>query len=328
MIRILGIVGEFILKYNLLFIFLISFSVTYIVTKPLIKHLRKAGILGRDKNKIGEVYVPEMGGFAIVAGLLAGILLKIGISSGSSLTYLLAASSSILIVSLVGVIDDLFVMEQRLKAVLPVLASVPLMAVKAGTDIMYFPFIGAVELGLLYVILFIPLGVTGASNAYNMLAGLNGLEAGMGVISATTLFITAVLSNSDTAAAISISLIGSLLAFLCYNKYPAKIFPGDIGTLTIGCTLASISIIGNLERVGMIVTSLYFIELFLKARYGFKTQSFGIATEKGLKAPEKISSLTHIAIKLTGSERKSVILILSAQIFIGIIALLDLYMNM
>jgi hypothetical protein len=58
----------------------------------------------------------------------------------------------------------------------PIIAALPLMAIAAGETTMFIPFFGIINLGIIYSLIVIPIGVTGASNAFNMLAGFNGLE--------------------------------------------------------------------------------------------------------------------------------------------------------
>lgn len=308
--------------------FFISFFVTFFTVPVLIRRLKQVKICGIDMNKEDHCEIPEMGGFAVVAGFLTAILFKITISRGTELTELLACVSSILIVTIVGIVDDLFDIEQRIKAMLPLLAALPLIVIKAGTTDMYFPIIGPVELGYWYVIFFIPMGVTGAANAYNMLGGINGLETGMGFLSCATLFFCAIIANRPVAASIMVCMMGALLAFYYYNKYPSKIFPGDICTLTIGCSLAAASIVGNMERVGILVTLLYFGELFLKAKTRFKGQSFGKITDHGLDPPKQVASLTHIAMKFTHSERNIAYLLFFAQGIMCLIAFSTVYFSL
>ena len=119
-----------------------SFVFTHLTTPWLISRLEKAGIVGRDMNKPGKKMVPEMGGLAIIGGFVVGVLLAIALTTfhlievEMNLTHVLACLSTILVMTLIGVIDDLFIMHQRVKALLPVFAALPLVAVKAGVTSM------------------------------------------------------------------------------------------------------------------------------------------------------------------------------------------------
>ena len=75
-------------------------------------------------------------------------------------------------------------------------------------------------------------------------------------------------------AIISMSMLGTLIAFLYYNKYPAKVFPGDTGTLIIGATIAAIAFIGRVKLIAFIVLLPNIIDAALKFySYGKTTAS-------------------------------------------------------
>jgi len=109
---------------------------------------------------------------------------------------------------------------------------------------MRIPFVGLIDFGIFYSLVLVPLGITGAANAVNMLAGFNGLEVGMGMVAIGTLAIIAYLNGITTSLVILMAALGALVAALYYNWYPAKILVGDVGTLTIGAVVASAVIVG------------------------------------------------------------------------------------
>lgn len=126
-------------------------------------------------------------------------------------------------------------------------SSLPLVAIEISDTIMNIPFLGKVNFGIWYPLILVPLGVTGAANGFNMLAGFNGLEVGLGIVCVVTVSIIAVIVKSMTALAISLSCLGVLLAALYYNWYPEKILIGDIGTLFLGAVLAVCIMVDNFE---------------------------------------------------------------------------------
>ncbi|MCX6772829.1 MAG: hypothetical protein NTV88_03615, partial [Candidatus Micrarchaeota archaeon] len=210
-----------------------------------------------------------------IGSLLLAIALHTFMQFELNLVEMLAAMLAIMIIALIGTYDDLFSMRQSIKAVLPMAAAVPLIAVEiTGGTIMFLPFIGAVDFGIYYTILLIPLGITVAANLTNMLAGFNGMEAGMGVvIFATTLFL-AVQNGSIEMALLSAAMLGALIAFLRFNWFPARVFTGDIGNLAIGATLAVAVILGNLRVAGAILVVPYVIDFFIKAANKFPSSKW------------------------------------------------------
>src|SRR3990167_9691567 len=166
-----------------------------------------------------------------------------------TLSDLLASFLTIFLVCFIGVIDDVIGWRKGVRqwqhALFPVFAALPLMAVNAGTDFLVLPFIGPVTVGIFYSLLLVPLGITGASNAFNMLAGFNGLEAGLGAIILFTLAVISIFTGKIEALVLSVSMLAALLAFLAYNWCPAKVFGGDSLTLMTGACIAAVSIIGD-----------------------------------------------------------------------------------
>ncbi len=318
--------------YHLILVFLVSFMVTFISTPWIIPKLRRAKLTGVDMNKKDMPDVPEMGGFGIIFGFSSGIMLAIGLStfsesilSGIELRFVFAALSTILIMSLIGIFDDLFAMHQAVKAILPLFASLPLVAVKAGTSTMTIPVLGVVDFGIFYALLLIPMGIAGASNVTNMLAGFNGLEAGMGLVACSSLAFIAFKLGQIEALIILLAMCGTLLAFLFYSWYPAKVFMGDIGTLSIGAVIASSVIVGDFETAGVIVILPHAVDFFIKAKKGFPSKNWwGVWDNGKLVCRNKPISLCQWIMKLAGgvTEQRLVSILILAEAVSGAVAIL------
>ncbi len=174
-----------------------------------------------------------------------------------------------------------------------------------------------------------PIGIVGAANAFNMIAGFNGLEAGMGVILLFSMGTAAYLLGKPWVGVLALLMTAALLAFLVYNKYPAKVFPGDTLTYSVGAFIACIAILGNMERLAILLYALYYLDFALSLRGRFKVEAFGVVDEKGcLKEPrQKLYHLTHLAMRvlrsLKGSAREHevVLLIWVMQVIVSILAL-------
>jgi len=253
----------------------VAFIVTFITTPFYAKRALAKGIFGKDVNKLEHPRVAEMGGLAVFAGVASsvslGILYLTFIDANLQvLKLLLAALAALSLTALIGVFDDLFKLTWKTKTLMPLTAALPLVAVKAGETVMSIPFVGEVNFGLVYTFIFIPLGVTGAANAFNMSAGYNGVEAGIGFIVSATLLAIAVASGSTSAVVILAALAGACLAFLKFNWFPARVFPGDVGTLVTGVGIASAAIIGNLEKFAVLLVIPAFYELAATVYYAVK----------------------------------------------------------
>jgi UDP-N-acetylglucosamine--dolichyl-phosphate N-acetylglucosaminephosphotransferase len=299
--------------------------------RAALPQLRQAGIVGKDVHKPDKPEVPEMGGLFLVAGFVVGIAMVIAFNTflhrflSIELPQVLAVLSVVLIVAIVGIIDDLIGIRQSVKALMPLLASLPLIAVRAGDTVISIPFAEQVDFGIFYSIFLIPLGVTGAANAVNMLAGFNGGEAGMGIVAMASLAAVAYLTGQTAAFLILISAIGALLAVLYFNWYPARVFVGDVGTLSIGAVIASTVIIGNFELAGVIVIIPYLLDFLIKAKNSFPSKGWwGINRDGKLYCPESGPvGLGQLILKVTGgtSERNLTLILMGLEAICGGIAI-------
>jgi UDP-N-acetylglucosamine--dolichyl-phosphate N-acetylglucosaminephosphotransferase len=314
----------------------LSFVFTYALTPYFIRFCRATGIVGRDVMKRGRAIAADMGGPGVITGFLTGVFFYIGMSiflfgQIPELIYLLASISTILIITLIGIFDVLTALMkqkegpgifERMKRkgipgwiyyLVPLPAAVPLAAVNAGVSSMSLPFIGRIELGILYPLVLVPLAVLCCSNATNFLAGFNGLEAGMGFVLHLTLGLFAALNGKSAAALVALTFAFALLAFLRYNWYPAKVFPGDLN-YTIGAVCVCVTVLGNMERFSILCFTPWIAEAFLKGLSRFRAESYGVIQDDGsVKPPEGgINSLTHMVMRLGRFKEHQVTAILIA----------------
>ncbi len=288
-------------------IFLFSAVITFLITKWLKNYFFRSGIVAEDVHKPRKPILPTSGGVPVFLGfffsvMLYAFLITYFLKSGEGLYEITAAVLSISIITLIGFLDDINVkgsirtgLKQWEKPLMSLPAALPLMAVKLGTTMVTLPFVGAVELGLAYPLLLIPLGIMVGANMVNLLAGMNGLEAGAPLIYLTSLaFFTYVHSTSLAAKVIAFTALGAVLGFFPFNKFPAKMLTGDSFTYFMGAVLANIAIIGNVEKAVIILSIPFAIEFFLKLRGKLKMPTVG-KNEKGkiVKRYPGIYSIPH-----------------------------------
>ena len=320
--------------------FVTALITSMFVTKEWIRVAKARGIVGKDINKEGNVYVPEGGGVGFVMGTVMGAFAAIALSvfvfrTDTWLVYLLASITTFLMAAFIGFIDDVLGwkrgLSHRAKVLSTLPIAVPLVAVNAGVSVMCLPFLGCIKFGILYPLLIVPIGIVGATNAFNMVAGLNGLEASMASVIYATLGLIAYQHSRTTSAVLSFASLGASLGFLYWNKYPAKVFPGDVFTYAAGSMIAAIAIVGNLEGAALILFIPYFVELFLylygKA-HGVEKESWGKPKGVCLEIPyDKPYSVTHLAmlflkkIKGCAKERDVVMLLVLVETIIAVLVL-------
>ena len=229
---------------------LLSFFVSRLTMPRIIKKLEAADIVGKDIHKSWKPVVAEMGGFGILFGFIIGMFS--GIYMHDIIAFkLVVVLVVILLVGIIGIADDLLALSSKEKFFLLFLAGLPLI------------WAAPPNVGLLYLIT-IPIALSIGSNLTNMLAGLNGIESGLGIISMTSLTIACIILGKYDVTIISMSMLGALIAFLYYNRYPAKIFPGDTGTLIIGAAIVCIAFIGRVKLIAFIVLMPNIIDAALK----------------------------------------------------------------
>lgn len=320
---------------------LISFLFVYRFTPFLIERMHKRGLVGKDMNKLNKPKVAELGGISIYLGLAIGIIIPIFCFSylrviSFNLSILLAGFATISLISFIGLIDDLIGWKNGIRqwqhALVPIFAALPLMAIKVNSipfaipifgmlpHEFMIPLFGAVSFGAIYSLFIVPIGVTGASNATNMLAGHNGLEASLGILLLLPMIYFSILQGSVEAVIIGFAVVGSLFAFLKFNWFPAKIFGGDSLTLLTGSSVAVLAIIGNLEKVGILLLFLFYIEFLIKAKHKFQTENFGIPDKNGILHPDpKGGSFVHVILrKKPMSEKKLVLTLIVMQIIVDV----------
>jgi phospho-N-acetylmuramoyl-pentapeptide-transferase len=148
-------------------------------------------------------------------------------------------------------------------------------------DFVHVPYVGVFYLGPLYIP-FAATVIVSFTNAFNITDGLDGLASGLLMICLFAFWILSV-ASLDTILSIFLALwLGSLIAFLYFNVYPARIFLGDVGALSFGATLAVVGLlIGKIVAIA-IIGGLFIIEvgsslIQLLSKAIFKRRVFRVA---------------------------------------------------
>lgn len=190
---------------------------------------------------------------------------------------------------------------------------------RGESSLQFYLFDLEINISIVYYLL-IPIVVSGLSNATNLTDGLDGLLATNMIISLLFLSIIAWDQNQIVIILSNIILIGSLLGFLYYNRYPAKIFMGDVGSLTLGAYMAIIAIILHLEVLLILLAFVYLWEMgsvIVQVSY-FKWTKKQEGTGKRLLL---MAPFHHHLEKKGYNENKIVIIAVIGNIVCGLIAL-------
>lgn len=130
---------------------------------------------------------------------------------------------------------------------------------KLGYDFIHIPGVGNITIGVLYILLFIFI-IVASANAVNFTDGLDGLAAGLIVISFTALGIIAYLQGLIILTAFCSLIIGTTLAFLWFNIPPALFYMGDTGALALGATMGVITMLTNSVLLLPFIAFIFVIE--------------------------------------------------------------------
>jgi UDP-N-acetylglucosamine--dolichyl-phosphate N-acetylglucosaminephosphotransferase len=289
----------------------VSFFVTFLGIPFWIRKSKELGLTWPDMNKPGQKKeIAGAGGIVPVLGAIIGIFLYLAVQTFIFKDWneiqipIFAIISSLLLVAGVGLIDDLFGwvkggLSIKSRVILVLLAAIPLMVINAGQSSMF-----GIQLGILYPLIVIPLGILGSTVAFNMIAGFNGLETGQGILLVGSLSIVTFATGNSWLSMIGICFVAALVAFYFFNMSPAKVFPGDVLTFSTGLLIASIAILGNIEKIAIFFFIPYILEIMLKIRGKIELKekrfahNFGVPNEDGsLKLRyKKIYSLTHLSL--------------------------------
>ncbi len=228
---------------------LTAFIVTFITMPLALKLGSSLGISGIDIHKPWKPIVPKTGGLAILIGAVTGLLLNLGLGGGI-LPGVIAVSC--LIAAAVGFVEDFREeINPRLKPLLLLLPSLPIILSGAFTPRPVIPFLGKTRLYRVYpamVFLSYPI----VCNAVNSIDVLNGSMALTSLPFFAMSMAIFYIRGDYQALILSAVFLASLLAFIPYNKYPARVFPGNSGSLFTGAAITSIAIVGRIEIAAII----------------------------------------------------------------------------
>lgn len=240
---------------------LIAASVfSYILTLWISRLAAERGWARREEDAAAGQGTPRLGGVAVFAAIWLSIGAALLLHNMVSDRVLaiggmgLALAGACSIVFLIGLYDDLRGARPWQKLAAQALAAGLLYAAGFRIDILSNPFTHTpFSLGLLSLPLTV-LWLVAISNAFNLIDGLDGLAAGVGLFAGVSLFLLAALVSNVFVAALAAAIAGALLGFLPHNFSPARIYLGDSGSLTAGLGLAALSIVS--EQKGPVMVTM------------------------------------------------------------------------
>jgi UDP-N-acetylmuramyl pentapeptide phosphotransferase/UDP-N-acetylglucosamine-1-phosphate transferase len=226
--------------------------ITALITMPfLMKLANKLHFTDKpSKRKQHKVPTPLCGGLALYFGFFVSYFIFLRDSMLQQITVFVAATMIIII----GLIDDWHKTKGKEFAIFPRLVIQLLSAIlvfKAGIFFGGFtnPFTGTyIELNPTIQFILTITWIFGVTTVINWSDGMDGLAGGLSLISAITFFLAAIILDQSGSALVSIMLVGTILGFLYYNRFPAKVFMGDSGANFLGFILSITALEGAFKQ--------------------------------------------------------------------------------
>ena len=307
--------------------FLLGVILCMLFGVPYIDMLKKRMIGQYIKEEAPENHAkkqgtPTTGGVFIIAALIMASVITLLLAQKMTTTALITIMT-LVFYSFAGFQDDYLkikgknndgltargkLFRQIAIALLPTLF---LITTNPEATIFFF-FFWKIDLKWLYPF-FAVFIITGASNAYNLTDGLDGLAAGCGVPAFAACSVISLLLGEMEIAIISATVAGALLGFLKFNKPKAEVFMGDTGSLAIGGLLGTLAVLGKFEFLLIFIGAVFVIETLsvIIQVTSFKTTG---------KRVFKMAPIHHHFELLGWSEKKVVTVFAAVSLVLSIIA--------
>lgn len=253
---------------------LVSFIITVISMPFVIQYFSKKQ-LGQVTREEGPTWhesksgTPTMGGVSFIFAVTITVLI-LSYFLDVFTTGILLLTFILILYGLIGFLDDYIkvIMKRNLgltslqKLIGQIIGGV---VFYIGLNLLNYPtvlsilFLGSINLGWGYG-LFLLFWLVGFSNATNLTDGIDGLMASTGMIAYLAYGVIAGIQDQWDIMVFSLSVFGGLLGFFIFNKKPAKVFMGDVGSLALGAGLAGISILLNQEWTLILIGIIFVCE--------------------------------------------------------------------
>jgi len=310
-------------------LFIIAFVFSFILT-PIV---RNTALKFNWVDKPGDRHVhtspvPRIGGVAIFAAFLLSVTVVLLLHSAvahrvkEEIVKTLYLIGPCCLIFLVGVWDDLYGVNAKVKIIAQVIAGVLLYVAGYRIEAVSFPMAGALTFHYLSLPITV-LWVVGISNAFNLIDGLDGLSAGASIFATLTVAVIALFNGRPIIAFMSFALAGAIVGFLKYNFNPATIFMGDSGALFIGSMLAALSIHGAQKGSTVVAIAIPVVSFGLPILETFLSMTRRFLGGKPVFSADR-EHIHHILLRRGLSMRQAVILLYAVSAVFSLFGLLFL----
>jgi len=218
--------------------FLIGIVLVYISIPVIVKISKEKHLYDEpNERRLHKVVIPNLGGVAIFIGISIATLLSLHHLEFIEFRYIQA---SMIILFFIGIKDDILIISARKKFIAQVLCALILIIPGGIRFTNLHGILGLNEINYSLSVSITLLAIVAIINATNLVDGIDGLAASIGIFSSIIFGIKFLITDNEVYTILCSAIIGSLLAFLWYNVYGRtnKIFLGDTGSLILGLLIA------------------------------------------------------------------------------------------
>ncbi len=308
---------------GLLLVFGTGFAVTFFLAPFFIRKLKEAGYVVNDMYKPDQPLVPSLGGLIILSGVMASLITAEILFHGLG-ERLLIFYFMVLGYAFFGLVDDLLNVGRQSKIIIPFFLALPISLLNIDTNL-WLGFT-QVELGPFYKFIIAPVYVMVVANLVNMHSGYNGLATGL--VSTLLVFVGAAgyLLNGSESLIFLLPILGALLAFYYYNKYPSQVFDGNCGSLMLGAGLGGLIVLNNLEIFGVIILIPHITNFLMYVVWKIKKVGdvkFGVIRSDGtLEVPNALTMKWVLPYFYRLTEPQTTVILYGLTAFFGVLGLL------
>ena len=316
---------------NYIIFFVFALVVSYAITPIVMKF---AGVVGaidipEDSRRMHKKPIPLLGGISIAIGFMASLLLLLILDWLEITSFdledrtLISFIFGILIILVVGIVDDIRKLSPKIRLGLQTLAALVIALAESKIEFISNPFSSS---GIIYIppilsIIVTIIWIVGITNAVNFIDGLDGLAAGVSLVSAISLFIIALLRSDFITATFLAAFAGSILGFLPRNFHPAIVFMGSSGAYFLGFVLAVISVTGSIKAYTAISLVLPILILGLPIFDTLFAIIRRLLSGKSISESDR-GHIHHRMIDAGLTHLQSVLLLIAVSIMLGIVSIL------
>lgn len=300
--------SEAYLNLMLAIFFIVPFLFILFSMPFTIKRLRDNGYVVKDMYKKSTPQIPTNGGLPIllVAIFALSILTLFYAKIITPINYTIIVV--VVLFALFGLLDDMINIGRPAKLILLYYCSYPLIPFITST-IIIFPLLGPTDFSIVYLQLIIPTYVPVVANLVNMHSGFNGLAPGLSLIVLASLVLKAYFFGNIVNALFIVCLTGAMLGYFWFEKYPSRIFWGNVGALSVGAAIGCMIVSQGFIVSGFVMliphTVNFLMYVYWRARR-YPLNKFGTTRDDGtLQVPNPLTLKWILPYYFRISEKKA-----------------------